>query len=218
MAQDIQNNILIFSKKKYFTDLLNQYSSNYKFDKIENNEIIFELLNSGNFSLLIFEESDPSHFDFLESQCSNNNLMIPVLFIGNKLKDSFNNNFHSLKKPITFNQLIDTFESILSENERTNIQINENISINSITKNISIKLPNGVNNCIQITEKEMTLIKYLFDRNEEVSKEEILTNLWGYNESSDTHTIETHIYRLRQKIGNEIELIKTGEKGYYLSF
>jgi DNA-binding response OmpR family regulator len=217
MAQDIQNNILIFSKKKYFTDLLSQYSSNYKFDKIENVQIIFELLNSGKFLLLIFEESDPSHFELLESYYSNNSLNIPILFIGNKLSNSLNNNFYSLKKPIAFNQFIDAFENILSENKRANLQINENICINLITKDISIKLPNGLNSCIQITEKEMNLIKYLFERNEEVSKEEILTNLWGYNESSDTHTVETHIYRLRQKIGNDIELIRTGEKGYYIS-
>lgn len=53
---------------------------------------------------------------------------------------------------------------------------------------------------IKITQKETQLICFLKQRNEVVSRDELLSELWGYVAGLDTHTLETHIYRLRQKI------------------
>ena len=78
----------------------------------------------------------------------------------------------------------------------------------------------GNGKMLNLTEKETAIIRYLADKNgATVGKEELLENIWGYNSSMTTHTLETHIYRLRQKIGfvDEVEILITGRNGYKLS-
>lgn len=54
---------------------------------------------------------------------------------------------------------------------------------------------------IRLTEKETNILKYLFRAGgKPVAREELLSEVWGYNANVTTHTLETHIYRLRQKI------------------
>ena len=54
---------------------------------------------------------------------------------------------------------------------------------------------------IRLTEKETNILKYLYRAGgKPVSREELLTEVWGYNAGVTTHTLETHVYRLRQKI------------------
>tara|TARA_R110000868_G_scaffold121270_2_gene321725 strand:+ start:6647 stop:7285 length:639 start_codon:yes stop_codon:yes gene_type:complete len=73
---------------------------------------------------------------------------------------------------------------------------------------------------IRLTEKEANILKYLFRAGTNVvSREELLTEVWGYNSGVTTHTLETHIYRLRQKIerdpSNAVMLV-TDAGGYRL--
>ena len=59
----------------------------------------------------------------------------------------------------------------------------------------------GTKRRIRLTEKEASILKFLYRANQrQVGRPEILKEVWGYNESVSTHTLETHIYRLRQKI------------------
>ena len=54
---------------------------------------------------------------------------------------------------------------------------------------------------IRLTEKETSILKYLYRAGgKAVSREELLAEVWGYNAGVTTHTLETHVYRLRQKI------------------
>lgn len=66
---------------------------------------------------------------------------------------------------------------------------------------------------VNLTEKEAELIKYLYENNT-ATREELLTHVWCYNPEIDTHTIDTHIYRIRKKLGTE--LIITTDHGYKL--
>ena len=74
---------------------------------------------------------------------------------------------------------------------------------------------------IRLTEKEANILKYLYRAGEKpVSREELLTQVWGYNAGVTTHTLETHIYRLRQKIEPEAggaKLLLTDTGGYRLA-
>ena len=57
------------------------------------------------------------------------------------------------------------------------------------------------NRRIRLTEKETSILKYLYRAGEKpVSRDELLAEVWGYNAGVTTHTLETHMYRLRQKI------------------
>ena len=74
---------------------------------------------------------------------------------------------------------------------------------------------------VRLTEKETNILKYLYRAGAKpVSREELLTEVWGYNAGVTTHTLETHIYRLRQKIepdpGNA-RLLLTEAGGYRLA-
>ena len=53
---------------------------------------------------------------------------------------------------------------------------------------------------IRLTEKETNILKFLYRSGEAVARETLLHEVWGYNPAVTTHTLETHIYRLRQKI------------------
>ncbi len=74
---------------------------------------------------------------------------------------------------------------------------------------------------LRLTEKETNILKYLY-RNQPrpVPREELLTEVWGYNAGVTTHTLETHVYRLRQKIEPDPQharLLLTEAGGYRLA-
>lgn len=75
---------------------------------------------------------------------------------------------------------------------------------------------------LRLTEKEVALLVLLYDaKGEAISREILLEKIWQYAENVETHTLETHIYRLRQKIEcdpAEPQLLQTSDKGYFLSF
>ena len=73
---------------------------------------------------------------------------------------------------------------------------------------------------IRLTEKETNILKYLYRAGEKpVSREELLAEVWGYNAGVTTHTLETHVYRLRRKIEKDptkAQILVTDQGGYRL--
>ena len=73
---------------------------------------------------------------------------------------------------------------------------------------------------VRLTEKETSILKYLYRAGSKVvSRDTLLSEVWGYNTGVTTHTLETHIYRLRQKIErnpSEAEILVTEPGGYRL--
>jgi len=73
---------------------------------------------------------------------------------------------------------------------------------------------------VRLTEKETNILKYLYRAGgKAVGREELLTEVWGYNSGVTTHTLETHVYRLRQKIEVETgasRILVTEPGGYSL--
>jgi DNA-binding response OmpR family regulator len=78
----------------------------------------------------------------------------------------------------------------------------------------------GSNKKIRLTEKETAILKYLYRAGDKaIGRETLLGEVWGYNAGVTTHTLETHIYRLRQKIERnptQAEIIVTEPGGYRL--
>ena len=74
---------------------------------------------------------------------------------------------------------------------------------------------------IRLTEKETAILKYLYRTgNKVVGRDTLLGEVWGYNASVTTHTLETHVYRLRQKIERDpsnAEILVTEPGGYRLA-
>nr|TFG52918.1 MAG: response regulator transcription factor [Hyphomicrobiales bacterium] len=76
------------------------------------------------------------------------------------------------------------------------------------------------NKRIRLTEKESNVLKHLLRSGRTVSREALLSDVWGYNPTATTHTLETHIYRLRRKIEKDLsrfQLLLTENSGYRLN-
>ena len=73
---------------------------------------------------------------------------------------------------------------------------------------------------ILLTEKEVEILRYLYENTaRKISREELLKFVWGYAQNAETHTLETHIYRLRRKIEPDPAsptILKKDEEGYFL--
>jgi len=72
---------------------------------------------------------------------------------------------------------------------------------------------------IRLTEKETNILKFLYRSGDTVARETLLHEVWGYNPAVTTHTLETHIYRLRQKIEENpghAQILITESGGYRL--
>lgn len=81
-------------------------------------------------------------------------------------------------------------------------------------------LVTGDDRKVRLTEKETNILKYLYRQGSKpVGREELLHEVWGYNSGVTTHTLETHVYRLRQKIEPDpanARLLVTESGGYRL--
>ena len=72
---------------------------------------------------------------------------------------------------------------------------------------------------VRLTGKEAAVLKYLYRASARVTRPELLQHVWGYKANATTHTVETHIYRLRQKLESDptrMRLLLNEEGGYRL--
>ena len=102
---------------------------------------------------------------------------------------------------------------------KKNFNKNSSITIKEYTLNKNEKKLVKNKNYILLTEKEIQLLELLLEQRIYVHKDKILKKVWNYAEDADTHTVETHIYRLRKKIKDKFsdeDFIINSKKGYLL--
>lgn len=121
-------------------------------------------------------------------------------------------------KPFKFAVLLARIRAHLRQHEQTEDAV---FSIGRYSFRPSTKLMvDDRGSKVRLTEKETAILKYLYRAGEKpVSREVLLHEVWGYNSGVTTHTLETHIYRLRQKIERDpsnAELLVTEAGGYKL--
>ena len=91
------------------------------------------------------------------------------------------------------------------------------ITIGKYNFNLNSRIMSYEGNKLKLTEKEINSIIYLFKTVKEVKIQELQTKVWGYQSQLETHTVETHIYRLRKKIFktfNDEDFIISKKNGY----
>ena len=149
-----------------------------------------------------------------------------------KLKEYINNNSFlkicaGSKKDLTDNydarlELPATLQEIntIIENTAVKSKFNKNssIAIKSYFLNKNEKKLSKNNDFIILTEKEVQLLELLLSTKKPISKKKILSFVWNYASDADTHTVETHIYRLRKKIIDKFmdkNFILNNKDGYY---
>ena len=120
-----------------------------------------------------------------------------ILLIDSKNIDYTYNFSIKISRPfnlLDFNRQVVYLLSSTTFNQNSSIQINNYI----LDKNEKKLKKNKI--FINITEREVQLIELLFSQKKSLSKKDILKKIWHYSKDADTHTVETHIYRLRKKI------------------
>ena len=138
---------------------------------------------------------------------------INKIIFHNSKNISIPENIEKLILPATVDQINNIIASIIVKKK---FKINSSLKINDykLDKNLRRLLKNEV--YLELTEKEIELIELLYKK-AFTKKKEILTSIWKYSDDADTHTVETHIYRLRKKIRdtfNDEVFIKSEKKGY----
>ena len=124
------------------------------------------------------------------------------------------NNIILSKFPIKVFNLIEKINIfLLKKNFVTQSKININdyqLDINSRALKIGKKK-------LKLTQKETEIIFFIKNSNKEVSISSLKKNVWGHSSELETHTVETHVYRLRKKIKdffNDSKFIKSTDNGY----
>tara|TARA_A100001015_G_scaffold242975_1_gene277776 strand:+ start:6881 stop:7507 length:627 start_codon:yes stop_codon:yes gene_type:complete len=118
--------------------------------------------------------------------------------------------------PTTINELNNTIEKVVAKKK---FNKNSSIKINDYLLDKNEKKISKNNIFVTLTEKEIQLLELLLKNKNPVSKNVILSTVWNYSTDADTHTVETHIYRLRKKIHdkfNDEDFILNNKNGYSL--
>jgi len=127
------------------------------------------------------------------------------------------NNYEAyLKLPTTLKEINLIVENVLAKNT---FNKNSSIKINNYFLNKNEKKLIKNSDFIVLTEKEIHLIELFLNEKKPISKNKILSLVWHYSSEADTHTVETHIYRLRKKVNDAFlddKFILNNKDGYYL--
>ena len=144
----------------------------------------------------------------------NNKSILKILASKNKSKASNYDGFLNL--PTSLNEINSIVEQTISKKIFSK---NSSILIKDYLLNKNEKKLIKDKNFIILTEKEIQLLDLFLAQNKPISKNKILSLVWNYSSEADTHTVETHIYRLRKKINDkfsDLKFILNNKKGYYL--
>ena len=119
------------------------------------------------------------------------------MIISNSKNINFKNQFILDKTPINVFKLL---EKINIQFLKLQFNNQSEIKLNNYAINFNSREMFRENNKLKLTEKEINIITYLSKLNKPISVEELQEKVWGYQFNVETHTVETHIYRLRKKI------------------
>ena len=203
-----QIKVFVLGSSSFVTTLI-ELKSYLKFN-LFNNANITGINYDDKYDILLFED------EFLENNNSNffeksNTIKI----LAGKKENKIHDYDAFLKLPTTIDQINYLIEKSAVKkvfNKNSSIQIKEYL----LDKN-GKKLTKE-NKSVIITEKEVQLLELFLHNTKPTSKKDILSSVWHYSSDADTHTVETHIYRLRKKINemfSDDSFIKNNKEGYY---
>ena len=171
----------------------------YEYDSLFN--ILNEIKENISFELIKAHKNDLQKNKF--------NLMSDFLIISKENLDKIDNQIILKDLPIKINKMIE-FINIQFLKNKFNLQSDINIGLYHLNLNSRKIIKNDIN--LDLTERETNLIIYLNKSKLPVKINELQKEVWEYSSELETHTVETHIYRLRKKIKD-----KFGDENFILS-
>ena len=171
-------------------------------------QILEELGEDLNFNI-VFEDTE----EFLNKRVKNLN---NYLIISNKKYSDIQNQYVLDSLPINLFKLI---EKINIEFLKLQFNSQSEVKVNNYTIDLNSREMLKKNKKLKLTEKEINTITYLSKSGKPVSVGELQEKVWSYQSDIETHTVETHIYRLRKKILNTFDdndFIISEKNGYQI--
>ena len=197
------------------------------------NKIFFEIIRE----IKLFSKFKVEHYEDLDlclkKAKENNHLVIffednlkkikindfPSILILNSLtkRNIFSEEFRNILK-VPFS-IFDFEKKVISILAQTEFRKNSVIRLNDYTIDKNERKIKKNNLELQLSEKEIDFLILFSKTKKPISKNLVLKNAWNYSETSETHTVETHIHRLRKKILEKFgdgNFIKNNNEGYYI--
>ena len=179
----------------------------YEYDSLFN--ILNELKENLNFELIQAQENN---FQDIKS-----NLNSDFLIISKNNLEKINNQMNLQDLPIRINKIIELINVQFLKN-KFNLQSNINIGLYILNLNSRKISKNNIN--LDLTERETNLIIYLYKSKSPVKIDDLQKDAWEYSSELETHTVETHIYRLRKKMKDKFgddQFILSLKNGYKIN-
>ena len=199
-----QLNVLIFGSES-FTSTLDELKSFLKFNHLTSNA-------NNDYEIILFD------IEALKDKAKKeiiNNSNLPKIFVSNKKNQSIACDAY-LQLPTTLREINSIIENIVAKKK---FSINSSIKVKEYLLDKNEKKLLKEKKAIILTEKEVQLIELFLTKSKPISKDKILSYIWNYSSDADTHTVETHIYRLRKKINAKFmddKFIFNNKNGYYI--
>ncbi len=200
------NMLFISDNETFKTDILSQ---------IGHQAPEFNVLTDGADSadIIVVDENIKILEDLLQKD-----LKAPLIFLSSA-EESDNSKVYNISKPFSLSLFLDNLKASINKFENSAEGVLEfNDYVLYPTRKEILNLRN--HETTKLTEKEVSIIKYLYKNKDKiVGKQDLMQEVWGYVADVATHTVETHIYRLRQKVEHDTpsaQLILTSEGGYQL--
>ena len=219
--------ILLYEKEKLLNSILQYQISNYNnYDLvvIENNEKLHKIATNRSFDACIINLNNfvNDSKNFIKILRSKNKHINIIAYHEPFYKNMINNvdKLFLLEKPFKLITLLNYLDNI---NKTETFHNSYKYLMDHIIFSPSKKTISNIetNYTEHLTEKENNLLIYFYNnKNEEILKKDLLTKIWGFSEKINTHTLETHIYRLKQKLSKIDEKLSSSLKNrngvYYL--
>ncbi|MDC0969141.1 winged helix-turn-helix domain-containing protein [Alphaproteobacteria bacterium] len=219
-------NILIYEKEIKLNQILKEQVSklkSYQIYKVTDEKKLIELFESQIINVLILNLNQLNeNLKTIILDHRLNNTIKNLLCYYNKSNFYLNikeTEITVLEKPFKIKTLVNKLERLLDPKtyENSNVLLMNHIRFLPYEKVlINLKTKNKE----RLTEKENKLLLYLYNnKNIEITKNKLLNSIWGLSEGLNTHTLETHIYRLKQKINKldpNLSFLLSNQNGLYL--
>ena len=146
----------------------------------------------------------------------NFNLKNIFFFFKNNSEQNFYQNYNIFKYPIEINNLIEKINIQLIK-QKYDFQSKIKLKNYSLDLNSRTITKNSIN--LKLTEREMDIILFLNDSEKPQKTNTLQNQVWKYSSELETHTVETHIYRLRKKMNDNFKdnnFIISSDAGYFI--
>ena len=172
-------------------------------------KILYEIKKELNYEIIEITAENCTNIPFNEK---NDHLVIVK-----KIVKNLNNQILITSLPIKLSKLI---EKLNIEYLKKNFHSQSELKIQKYILDINSRELIFKDKRIKLTEKESNIILYISNSSKPVSIEDLQLNVWGYHSDLETHTVETHVYRLRKKIlatFDDNDFINSEKNGYQIN-